>query len=68
MQSLSKQNFSHSDIWSDLEDHTKFWTHLQDQSKRFLSLEKFMQTRSQMCFRFRTKCDLFYQVIQYFNI
>jgi len=35
------------DIWSGLEEQTKFWTDLEDQTKCLLSLEKFMQIRSQ---------------------
>jgi len=35
------------DISSDLEDQTEFWTDLEHQIERSLSLEKFMQIRSQ---------------------
>jgi len=35
------------DIWSDLEDQTEFWTDLEDKTERLLSLEKFMQIRTQ---------------------
>jgi len=35
------------DIPCDLEDQTEFWTDLEDKTERLLSLEKFMQIRTQ---------------------